>query len=73
MSARVTFQIAPGKFPEPQQRALNDVTKQIADAFPTLLDNVFITELSSTATLPQAVAKINQIVIALQKLGLKSV
>jgi len=66
------LQIAPSKFPEPQQRAINDVAKQAADALPALLDNVTIADLAGGATLPQAVTKINQILSALRNLGLKA-
>lgn len=71
VSARVTLQLAPGKFPEPQQRALNDLAKQTADALLALLDNVTITNLDPMATLPQTVTTVNQILVALRNLGLK--
>lgn len=72
MSAQnAIVQIAPGNFPEPQQRALNDALNSLLAADRTLLDNFTINNLGGSSTLGDTMATVNAILTVLRALGLR--
>lgn len=62
-------QVAPGKFAEPQQRALNDVLNQLPN---NLLSDSRIGDLPDTASMADAFKRVQEIIAALRKLGARA-
>lgn len=62
----IVAQIAPGKFAEPQQRALNDALNRLPSE---LLSDSRIGDLPDTASMLDAFERVQEIIAALRKLG----